>query len=186
MATADFAQQIEALHQRYQNKLPPVETWNPPLSGDMDMRIAKDGRWFHEGEEIKRQALVDLFATILKREGDDYFLVTPVEKWRIQVDDAPFLVIDAECFAETDREPEHCVFTTSTGDQVVADKEHPIWVEHSAKSGEPHPYLLIRNNMPGLIHRNVYYQLVERALADAGGKKNEVGIYSCGEFFKLD
>lgn len=185
VTNTNFIQQVESLQQQYQRKLPPVQNWNPSLSGDMDMRVAKDGRWYHEGDEIKRQSLVNLFSTILKKESDEYFLVTPVEKWRIQVEDAPFLVVGYEYVAEQNNGPAHYRFLTSTDDQVIADKEHPLWVETSA-SGEPQPYLMIRHGMAGLIHRNVYYQLVEAALRGADDKeKASVGIHSCGEFFPL-
>jgi len=184
VATANFLQQVESLQQQYQAKLPPVLEWDPPLSGDMDLRIAKDGRWFHEGDEIKRHSLVKLFSTILKKEGNAYFLVTPVEKWRIQVEDAPFLVVAIEHVEAKENMLSHYLFTTNMGDKVAADKDHPVWVEHDIETGEPRPYLLVRHGMPGLIHRNVYYELIDRALEYAGENKS-VGIRSGGEFFKL-
>ena len=185
MTDANFIQQVKSLQQQFQRKLPPVQDWNPPLSGTMDMRIAKDGRWYHEGDEIKRQSLVNLFSRILKKEGQAYFLVTPVEKWRIQVDDVPFLVTGYDYVAKQNRQPAYYIFFTSYDDQVIADKNHPLWVETTA-SGEPQPYLMVRQGMAGLLHRNVYYQLIDAALSEAGeGNAGNVGIYSCNEFFAL-
>ena len=136
---------------------PPVHTWNPPLSGDIDIRIAKDGRWFHEGDEVQRASLVELFASILKRENDRYFLVTPTEKWRISVEDVPFYMIGLEV-VERDGE-QALVFTSSTNDTVVADAEHPLSVTVDEFSGEPSPYIVVRDNMKGRLSRNVYYEL---------------------------
>ena len=181
--TPDLIQQVESIQREYRRKLPPVQQWNPPLSGTMDMRIAEDGRWFHDGVEIKRQSLADLFSTILKRENGQYYLVTPVEKWRIQVDDAPFLVIGAEHHKSKGEVLAHYVFSTKNGDEVVADKQHPLWIEYKGNEQQPRPYLMIRDGMPGLLNRNVYYQLVEDALRN--GKDTAVGIHSCGEFFAL-
>ena len=134
--------------------LPPVERWTPPLSGDLDMRIARDGRWFYLGSEIRRAPLVRLFSTILKREDDDYFLVTPVEKWRIQVEDLPFVALSVE------RVDDALVFTTNVGSTVVAGSEHPLVVDTDAQTGEPHPRLHVRSNLEALVHRNAFYQLV--------------------------
>ncbi|MCW8193474.1 DUF1285 domain-containing protein [Proteobacteria bacterium 005FR1] len=185
---SDFFEQAEALQKEYAAKLPPVEKWNPPLSGDIDIRIARDGRWYHEGSEIQRQKLVRLFSTILKREGDDYFLVTPVEKWRIQVEDAPFVVVD---FSRQGRGADQkFVFKTGTDDIVVADQEHPLWVEtrkvgEDGATEESVPYIIVRKNLPALISRNVYYHLIEVALEEEQGEADRVGIRSCGETFYL-
>lgn len=149
----------DALHKAHadETRLPPVERWSPALSGDLDMRIARDGRWFYLGSEITRAPLVKLFSTILKREDDDYFLVTPVEKWRIQVDDLPFVALSVE------RVDDALVFTTNVGSTVVANAEHPLTVETDARTGEPHPRLRVRRNLDALVHRNAFYQLVEWA-----------------------
>ena len=191
MANSDLIKQVEHLQQQYQRKLPPVAEWNPKLSGDMDMRIGSDGSWYHEGTRIQRQPLVNLFSTILKREGDDYFLVTPVEKWRIRVDDAPFVVVAGERVDATDGKPQYYVFTTNTDDNVVLDKDHRLWVENDESTNEPRPYIIVRDNLPGLIHRNVYYHLIEQALGPTSSKQKSstdadaVGIESCGKWFSL-
>ncbi len=165
------------------NKLPPVESWNPPLSGDIDIVIERNGDWYHEGARIKRAPLLRLFSTILKREGDEYFLVTPVEKWRIQVRDVPFAVI---AVAPQQRSGEQAlVFTTSTGDETVAGPNHPIRVAINEATGEPSPYVLVRKNLEGLIQRNVYYELVEMAeTRDINGQIIH-GVTSLGQFFHL-
>ncbi len=164
--------------------LPPVDQWNPPLSGDIDIRIARNGQWFHEGEAIQRESLVRLFSTVLKREGDDYFLVTPVEKWRIQVDDVPFSVVRMEV---VNREgSQGLLFETATGDRRLAGPDHPLRVFHDPDTGEPSPYLMIRGGMEGRLVRPVFYQLVEMAESGSAGNKDVRGVYSLGEFFPLE
>lgn len=167
-------------------KLPPVERWNPPLSGDIDIRINRSGQWFHEGGEIKRKALVKLFASILKKEGNEFFLVTPVEKWRIRVEDAPFAIIAVDI--QQRNNVQVLIFTTSVGDEVVAGPNNPLRVAVNDK-GEPSPYLLVRSGLEGLINRTVFYQLVDCAVAETndGDKEKAVrGVYSLGCFFALE
>lgn len=174
-----------------QQKLPPVMAWNPPLSGDIDIVITRSGQWLHEGTVIARKELVKVFSSILKREGDDYFLVTPVEKWRIRVEDAPFYVVKLEPVVRDG--VQFLVFTTATDEQIVAGPEHPIRVV-SDNRGEPSPYLCIRQGMEGLLSRPVFYQLVELAVAEGGGKREGEdktpgavrGVYSAGVFFPLE
>lgn len=163
-----------------ENKLPPVENWNPSLSGEIDIVIKRDGRWFHEGGEIKRHKLVRLFSTILKKEGDDYFLVTPVEKWKISVEDVPFQVVALQV-AEKDNQ-QALLFTTSTEDRVVLSAQHPLRVDVDPQTGEPSPYILVRNGMEGRLNRNTYYQLVEMAMPDSTNPSEYV-VTSCGTDF---
>lgn len=168
-------------------KLPPVEQWSPPLSGDIDIRIARNGVWFHEGGEIKRQPLVKLFSSILKREGDDYFLVTPVEKWRIQVDAVPFFITALQIKQDV-RKDNPCqvlVFTSLTEDLVVAGEKHPLRVSVDPQSGEPSPYILVRGGMEGLISRPVYYELVNMSEARTIDGREVFGLNSMGHFFPL-
>jgi hypothetical protein len=185
----DLFEQAEALQKDYASRLPPVDKWNPPLSGDIEIRIARDGRWFHEGGEIKRFELVKLFSTILKREGDDYFLVTPVEKWRISVEDAPFVVVDFS--RKGSGADQTFVFKTWTEDIVMADEEHPLWVEKRETEGESPqaeesvPYISVRNNLPGRISRNVYYHLIDQALESGQSEPDKVAIRSRGQIFYL-
>lgn len=161
---------------------PPVEKWHPPLSGDMDMRIAADGKWFHEGDEIKRQKLVNLFASILRKEGEEYFLVTPVEKWRIQVDDLPFIAHSVE---RVEREGKsHLVFTTNVDDAVIASADHPLTVT-ATETGEPQPKIHVRAALDARIGRNAFYQLVDWAELDHSAGKDTLIVTSAGQRFSL-
>ena len=144
-----------------QGSLPPVDKWHPDHEGVVDMRIARDGTWYYQGTPIKRPAMVRLFSTILRREGDDYFLLTPVEKLKIDVEDAPFVAVLVDQLEDGDNP--RLAFTTNVGATVIADAEHPIRVETDPETGEPAPYLLVRNNLEALIHRNVFYELVDMA-----------------------
>lgn len=163
-------------------RLPPVESWNPRLSGDIDIRIARDGTWYHEGGAMTRLELVRLFASLLKREDDRYYLVTPVEKWRIQVEDAPFVIVALERTIDA-AGTQQLVFATNVGDQVIAGPEHPLRVVADSAFGTA-PYLLVRRNLEGLLSRPVYYQLVE--LAEPAPDGDGHGVASGGVFHRLD
>lgn len=157
--------------------LPPVHLWNPPFCGDLDMRIARDGTWFYQGTPIGRPGLVKLFSSILKREDGKYFLVTPVEKVGITVDDAPFVAIDFE--AEGAGKDQTLTFTTHVGDTAVAGPDHPIRVVRDPETGEPSPYILIRADLEALIDRKSFYRLVELCVHE----RDWFGVWSGGEFF---
>jgi hypothetical protein len=159
--------------------LPPVHLWNPPFCGDLDMRIARDGTWFYLGTPIGRFELVRLFSSILKREGDKYFLVTPVEKVGITVDDAPFVAVDFE--ASGAGEDQVLTFTTHVGDSAVAGPDHPIRVVRDPETGEPSPYVMIRAGLEALIDRKSFYRLVELGSHHDGW----FGLWSSGEFFPV-
>lgn len=138
--------------------------WNPALSGEIDIRIDRQGNWFHEGTEIHRQGLVKLFAGILRREQDgQYYLVTPVEKWRIQVEDLPFLVVALEQLKGESGFPE-LVMETNQGDRVLVDIKHPIVCETDNAQATPRPRLELELGLCARINRPTYYQLVELAL----------------------
>jgi hypothetical protein len=154
--------------------LPPVHLWNPAHSGEIDIRIATDGAWYHEGGRIGREAMVRLFSTILRKDPDGIYLVTPVEKLKITVEDAPFVAV------RVDREGEGLRFTTNVGDEVVAGAENPIRVE-VAEDGEPRPYVHVRRGLEALIARPVFYELVEMG-EDRGGR---LGVASNGAWFEL-
>lgn len=161
---------------------PPVEKWNPPLSGDMDMRIAADGTWYHEGDPIRRHGLVKLFSSILRLDGDDYVLVTPVEKWRIKVDDLPFVAISVE---RTEHEGQSVLlFTTNVDEPVIAGAEHPLRVLNG-NNDEPRPQLHVRRNLHARVARPVFYELVEWGEAISSNGRNELVIASAGEQFSL-
>jgi hypothetical protein len=159
--------------------LPPVHLWNPPFCGDLDMRIARDGTWFYLGTPIGRFELVRLFSSILKREGDKYFLVTPVEKVGITVDDAPFVAVDF--VAAGTGVTQVLTFTTHVGDSAVAGPDHPIRVVRDPESGEPSPYVEIRAGLEALIDRKSFYRLVELGAHHEGW----FGLWSSGQFFPV-
>jgi hypothetical protein len=163
--------------------LPPVHLWNPPFCGDLDMRIARDGTWFYLGTPIGRAPLVRLFSTILKREGDAYFLVTPVEKVGITVDDAPFVAVDFE--ATGAGAAQVLTFTTNVGDEARAGPEHPIRVERDPVTGEPAPYILVRANLEALIDRKSFYRLVEIGVHAPHEGASWFGLWSGGVFFPV-
>lgn len=163
--------------------LPPVHLWNPPFCGDLDMRIARDGTWFYLGTPIGRPALVRLFSGILRRDGDDYFLVTPVEKVGIKVDDAPFVAVD---FDVSNPGPDQVLnFTTNVDDRAVAGPQSPIRVERDAQTGEPSPYILIRANLEALIDRKSFYRLVDIGTHQDHNGENWFGLRSSGHFFPI-
>lgn len=159
--------------------LPPVHLWNPPFCGDLDMRIARDGTWFYLGTPIGRFELVKLFSSILKKEDDKYFLVTPVEKVGITVDDAPFVAVDFE--ASGAGQDQVLTFNTHVGDAAIAGSDHPIRVERDADTGEPSPYVMIRAGLEALIDRKSFYRLVELG----SHHDNWFGLWSSGEFFPI-
>ena len=163
--------------------LPPVHLWNPPDCGDLDMRIARDGTWFYLGTPIGRPELVRLFSTILRKDGDRYVLVTPVEKVGIQVDDAPFVAVDFEVEGEG---PEQMLtFETNLGDMAIAGPDHPIRVERDPETGEPSPYILIRGALEALIDRKSFYRLVEIGAHEDVDEKSWFGLWSSGQFFPI-
>lgn len=159
--------------------LPPVHLWNPPFCGDLDMRIARDGTWFYEGTPIGRPGLVKMFSSILKREDGKYFLVTPVEKVGITVDDAPFVAIDFD--AVGDRQDQKLRFLTQVDDSVVAGPDAPIRVERDPQTGEPSPYVLVRSDLEALIDRKSFYRLVDLGVHHDGW----FGVWSSGQFFGI-
>lgn len=161
---------------------PPLDKWHPQLSGDIDIRIAGDGRWYHEGDLIARAPLVKLFSSILRREGDDYFLVTPVEKWRVRVDDLPFV---AHSVARVERDGvDHIIFTTNVGEEVRLDKDHPLKVE-TLDDGEPRPSIHVRAAMWARIDRTSFYQLVDWARTNDENGQTVLHVDSAGQSFTL-
>ncbi|MDG2530503.1 DUF1285 domain-containing protein [Caulobacter endophyticus] len=159
--------------------LPPVHLWNPPHCGDIDIRIARDGVWFHEGTPIGREALVRLFSTILRRDPDGFHLVTPVEKMKITVEDAPFIAV------RVDRDGEALRFRTNVGDEVEAGPDHAIRVEEDPATGEPRPYLHVRRGLEALIARPVFYELVEMASERDTDQGRRFGVASNGAWFPV-
>ena len=159
--------------------LPPVHLWNPPFCGDLDIRIKRDGTWFYLGTPIGRPALVKLFSSILKKEAGKYYLVTPVEKVGIQVDDAPFVAVDVE------HRDGDLHFTTQVGDTMIAGPDHPIRVERDPETGEPSPYVLVRSNLEALIDRKSFYRLVDLGLHEIWKGESWFGLRSQSTFFPM-
>jgi hypothetical protein len=173
----------QAARKATKSGLPPVEDWDPPFCGDLDMQIKRDGTWFYQGTPIGRPALVRLFSTILKREGERYFLVTPVEKVGITVDDAPFVATDFS--AADEGHAQKLTFTTNVGDSATAGPDRPIRVVRDAETGEPSPYVLVRRNLEALIDRKSFYRLVDLGQhADVNGEQ-WFGLWSGGMFFPM-
>lgn len=163
--------------------LPPVHLWDPEFCGDLDMRIARDGTWFYLGTPIGRHELVKLFSSIIRKDGDDYFLVTPVEKVGITVDDAPFVAIDFEATGKG--RDQVLTFTTNVGDETVAGPDAPIRVERAPDTGEPSPYVLVRANLEALIDRKSYYRLVDLGAHEEHEGESWFGLWSSGVFFPI-
>jgi hypothetical protein len=163
--------------------LPPVERWNPAHCGDIDIRIARDGTWFHQGSPFTRRELVRLFSTILRKDHDGFHLVTPGEKMRIRVDDAPFLAVLLR--AEGEGETQRLVFTTNVGDETVAGANNPIRVETNLETGEPAPYVHVRRGLEARISRSVFYQMADFAVPGDGADAGQLGVWSEGCFFPL-
>ena len=161
---------------------PPVHLWDPPFCGDLDIEIRRDGTWFYLGTPIGRAPLVRLFASILKREGDAFFLVTPVEKVGIRVVDAPFVAVD--CTPEGAGAEQVLHFTTNVGDTVAAGPEHAIRVAFGP-DGEPAPYLHVRRGLEALIDRKTFYRLVDLAVPGAHQGADWLGLWSGGTFFPI-
>jgi uncharacterized protein len=157
-------------------RLPPVDKWDPSHCGDSEMRIARDGTWFHQGSPIGRPAMVQLFSTILRREPDGGFvLVTPVEKLAIEVEDAPFLAVELK--SEGEGEGRTLAFRLNTGELVVAGPQNRLRFDAG------HPYLMVRAGLEASVVRPVYYELAEIALAEGA---EPAGLWSKGAFFALE
>lgn len=165
--------------------LPPVERWNPPFCGDIDIRIARDGQWYYLKSPMTRQGMVKLFSSILRLDDDDcYYLVTPVEKVRIQVDDAPFVAHSLQ--HEGEGEQQKIWLTTNVDESILLDQDHPLRVKTNPETGEPAPYVLVRRNLEALVQRAAFYEMVQLAEMREDLVEGAVlGIWSCGHFFYL-
>ncbi|WP_340645629.1 DUF1285 domain-containing protein [Phenylobacterium sp.] len=170
---------IAAAKQAPGRGLPPVHLWNPTHCGDIDIVIKKDGLWFHEGTPIGREALVRLFSTVLRKDPDGFHLVTPVEKMKITVEDAPFIAV------RVDQVGDALKFLTNVGDEVEAGPENEIRVAMDAATGEPRPYLHVRRGLEALIARPVFYELVELAQERETSEGPRLGVASNGAWFPV-
>lgn len=172
-----LAQQLE------DESLPPVEKWNPDYCGDIDMVIKRDGSWHYMGTPIGRKKLVKLFSNVIRKDDNKYYLVTPVEKIGITVEDAPFLAVLMD--VEQQDGTQQLIFTDNVGNRFIAGNDHPIRVEVDPNTQEPSPYIRVRRNLDALISRNVFYQMVELADQQTINDSTELTIKSQGETFSL-
>lgn len=167
------------------NGLPPIDQWHPDFSGDIDIHITRDGDWLYEGRKLQREAIVRLFSTILRREDDgDYYLVTPVEKWRIRVDDTPLLAHTLE--AEGDGREQVLWVTTNMGEKLALGPEHPLRVETAADAGAgPHPVVEVRHGLEARLVTSAYYDLADYCVSAGTGDRDALGVWSNGMFFEV-
>ena len=183
--SAGKIQSLEALLKtQADGALPPVEQWNPPYCGDIGMAIKADGTWFYQGSPIGRIALVKLFARVLRRDADGrYFLVTPVEKVDVAVDDAPFLAVEMQ--VDGAGPMQHLTFRTNVDDVAACGPTHPLRFEVEPGSGGLKPYLLIRGRLEALVTRALYYDLVELAVPRDDQEPDKLGVWSGGTWWEL-
>jgi hypothetical protein len=166
-----------ALHK--QPRKPPLDAWHPELSGDIDIRIDSRGEWYHEGVRFQRQSLVNLFASILRRENDgEYYLVTPVEKWRISVDDAPLLAVDME-LSGADKASQDLQFRLNTDELVPLNSAHPLQL--FTTGDDLRPYLQLDHGLRAKLTTALFYRLVNIAEQ----RDDELGVTSDGVWFSL-
>ena len=172
----------KAENKAIQQGLPPVDSWNPPCCGDSGICIGRDGTWFHQGSPFVREKLVKMFSRIIRLDDDGkYYLVTPVEKMLLTVEDVPFIAVGFEIVE--DARGSNIIFETNVGDKVVVDDTHPFTVH--MVNGEPAPYILIRKNLKARVARSVYYQLIDVALEVTQGEETLMVIESNGEQYEL-
>lgn len=171
----------ETLDAERRRSYPPVHKWDPENVGEIDIRIAADGTWYHEGDPILRHELVKLFSTVLRKDDDGrHYLVTPVERLAIKVDVAPLYV--SEMYREGEGADQTLVFRTHTGDVAPLDDDHPLDVRVDAESGEPTPLILVRDSLQGILARSVFYDLVDIAEEREVDGVAVQGVMSAGKF----
>jgi hypothetical protein len=162
----------------------PVEDWNPPYCGDIGLKIRRDGTWTYQESPIGRIALVKLFASILRKDADGRtYLVTPVEKIGIDVEDAPFLAVEMAVRGEG--RDQHLIFRTNVDDVVTVDRDHPMRFERQGPDGGLKPYVLVRGRLEALCTRSVYAELVALAEPGEGDASDAVGVWSGGEWWRM-
>lgn len=164
--------------------IPPVEKWNPAFCGDLDLRVARDGTWYYLGSPIGRKPLVKLFSSVLRKDDDGKtYLVTPVEKIGITVEDAPFLAV--EMAVEGEGKDRRIGFRTNVDDFIEVDTNHPLRFEPEEGSGGLKPYVLVRGRLDALVVRSVFYDLVELGDEEIVDGSVMFGVWSCGVFFAM-
>jgi hypothetical protein len=172
------------LAQLPKGKVPPVDLWHPDYSGELDMRIARDGSWHYLGSLIKRPAMVKLFASILRHDEDGrHYLVTPVEKYSIVVEDAPFQAVAMDVHGAG--RDQVLTFRTNVDDEVMAGPDHALRVEIDPDTEEPSPYLHVRGCLEALINRATFYDLIELGVDETRDDATQFGIWSAGVFFPV-
>ncbi len=160
-----------------------IKKWNPKYCGDIDMRIASDGTWFYCGSPINRKKLVKLFSSILINENNKYFLITPVEKVGIIVDDAPFIANDFDKITENNKS--YLVFFTNIDETIVLSKKNPFRISINDKTQEPSPYIMVRKNIEAKIDRKSFYRLLDLAEYSLVEGQEWLGIHSDSTFFPI-
>ena len=169
-------------HLKGQKGKPPLDLWHPQLSGDIDIVIKANGDWFHDGSKIKRQRLIKLFSTILRREDDgDYYLLTPVEKWRIQVEQTALMIIDMDV-VNAGHADQKIIFTTNVDEQYTMGSSYPLQVSLSESSTEPVPIVSLDQQLTAKVGRAVFYRLADLAVE----KQGSFFVLSDGCEFELD
>jgi len=164
--------------------MPPVHLWNPPFCGDIPMRIAADGTWYYMGSPIGRKPLVKLFSSILRHDEDGrYYLVTPVEKCGIEVEDAPLLAIRMAVSGEG--RDKVISFVTTTDDEVTVDGQHPMRFEREQGTGGLKPYVLVRGRLEALVHRPIFYDLVAQGVVENVKGEAWFGVWTSGRFWPM-
>jgi len=167
-----------------EKSLPPVHLWNPELCGDIDMRIARDGTWYYLGSPIGRKELVGLFSSVLRHDDDGvHYLVTPVEKCSVVVEDAPFLAVRMEVSGSGENQV--ICFETSVEDQAVVDDEHPLRFEIEEGTGGLKPYVLVRARLEALVNRALFYDLVALGVVEPHEGEDWFGVWSSGRFWPM-
>lgn len=162
----------------------PVENWNPSYCGEIDIVIKSDGSWYHEGGLITRKGLLELFASVLRKDADgETYLVTPVEKMLITVERAPFIATRVDVAGNGN--DTRLFFTTNLGGTIEADAEHPLRVETDPETLEPSPFVLVRGRLEAALSRSVFYELVDHAVEIQTDEGPQLGVYSRGMFFPL-
>lgn len=182
---AELAKQFEHVAQLdTTGEGPPVGDWNPEFTGDLDIRVARDGRWFYEGREIRRHRMKKMFSSIMRREADNaYYLLTPVEKYRIEVEDAPFIAHSLEI--EGEGAAQVIWLRTNMEDIFALGEAHPLEMRRDPKTDEEIPYISVKRGLEARVERNAFYHLVEIAEMRSINGRFQYGVTSQGSFFSL-
>ena len=179
MNTTSLSSIFSELSKLDDDSYPPVEKWNPPLCENVSMKIDRSGKWYFMNSPIGRERMVKLFSRVLRKDEDGYYLVTPVEKIKIEVEVRPFIIVDYEILGES-RE-QKIIFKTNTEEIFEVNENHPLRVESKSINDEPSPYVLVRRNLEALLSRNVFYKLVDISEEIEG----VYGVFSSGKFYQL-